>query len=57
MNNSFEQLELMTSELPLDKKWLLIKLLHGQVSGQRYLTANTSTIHSMYPPKVNVETI
>jgi hypothetical protein len=33
MNNSFEQLELMASGLPLDKKQLLIKLLNGQVSG------------------------
>jgi len=30
MNNSFEQLELMASELSLDKKQLLIKLLNGQ---------------------------
>jgi len=37
MNNLFEQLESMASELPLDKKQLLIKLLNGQVSGQSCL--------------------
>ena len=41
MNNSFEQLELITSELPLDKKQLLIKLLNGQVSGQSCLDVLT----------------
>ncbi len=30
MNNSFEQLKLMVSELSLDKKHLLVKLLNGQ---------------------------
>jgi Zn finger protein HypA/HybF involved in hydrogenase expression len=34
MNNSFEQLEVMVSELSLDKKHLLVKLLNVQVSGQ-----------------------
>jgi Zn finger protein HypA/HybF involved in hydrogenase expression len=37
MNNSFEQLELMVSELLLDKKHLLVKLLNAQVSGQNCL--------------------
>lgn len=41
MNNSFEQLELMASTLPLDKKQLLIKLLNGQVSGQSCLDVLT----------------
>lgn len=41
MNNSFEQLELMASELSLDKKQLLIKLLNGQVSGQSCLDVLT----------------
>lgn len=37
MNNSFEQLELLTSQLGVDKKRLLIKLLDGQVSGKSCL--------------------
>ncbi len=37
MNNSFEQLELIVSGLPLEKKQLLIKLLNGQVLGQSCL--------------------
>jgi len=41
MNNSFKQIELMISELPLDKKHLLVKLLNGQVSGQSYLNVLT----------------
>lgn len=41
MNNSFEQLELIASELPLDKKQLLIKLLNGQVSGESCLDVLT----------------
>jgi transposase-like protein len=41
MNNSFEQLELMVSELSLDKKHLLVKLLNGQVSGQSCLDVLT----------------
>jgi len=43
MNNLFEQLESMASELPLDKKQLLIKLLNGQVSGQSCLDVLTES--------------
>jgi Zn finger protein HypA/HybF involved in hydrogenase expression len=41
MNNSFEQLELIISELSLDKKHLLVKLLNGQISGQSCLDVLT----------------
>jgi hypothetical protein len=41
MNNSFEQLELMVSELLLYKKHLLVKLLNAQVSGQSCLNVLT----------------
>ncbi len=37
MNNSFEQLELIIRELSLDKKYLLVKLLNGQISGKSCL--------------------
>lgn len=41
MNNSFEQLEQLTSQLELDQKRLLINLLEGQVSGQSCLDVLT----------------
>jgi hypothetical protein len=37
MSNSFEQLKLIVSELSLDKKHSLVKLLNSQVSGQSCL--------------------
>jgi transposase-like protein len=37
MNQSFEQLELLTSQLDIKQKSLLIKILEGQVSGQSCL--------------------
>jgi transposase-like protein len=48
MNNSFEQLEQLTSQLAIEQKKLLSNLLEGQVSGQSCLDVLT-----MHRDKVN----
>ncbi|TWX66913.1 IS1595 family transposase, partial [Colwellia sp. C1TZA3] len=48
MNNSFEQLEQLTSQLAIEQKKLLINLLEGQVSGQSCLD-----VLSMHRDKAN----